>query len=214
MQWKRFLFLVACPTVIYPVTIIASNYYNTNIKWVIILATLMYGLTTFFSVFPLSLGLRQKELQGVLRSVLIALDAEIAAVSDPDCMLRYNIMEIKGMPFRKYLKIANCSSSYSPAEKEIQWEKGNGACGRAWQDRKQIVYDINDSYQHNMTGSQEELTSNVKCCICTPIIGPLGHIKGTLNIDSISDYISKAQLNSDKIKDRADAYAKLISYIL
>lgn len=214
MKWRKLLFFVIAPGVAYPVTIIAANYFNKSFGIAVICSTFLYIVSLYFGTFQPSMDLHRDELLAVIRCVLTELDQRVHKKTSGNCMLRYNVMEIKGGLRNKYLKITVATPGHSEAELEIEWKKGYGTCGKAWRDVDQVIYDDQDAHRQKMTKTQEELTSKVKCVLSTPILTRTGKVRAILNIDSITDNVSGTCFDDEKVQQLAKTYAELLARIL
>lgn len=214
MKWRKLLVLVIAPGVSYPVTILAADYFSKSFGWVVLLATFLYATCLYFGTFVPSLDLQRDELLAVIRCILTELDQELRSCTSGNVVLRYNVMEIRGPLWNRYLRITVCTAGHSPAELEIEWKKGHGNCGRAWKDKDQVIYDENDANRQKMTKTQEELTSKVKCVLSTPILTRTGRVFGVLNIDSVSCNCNNAGFTTERVQIHARTYAELLARVL
>ncbi|MCL5104029.1 MAG: hypothetical protein M1133_07940 [Armatimonadetes bacterium] len=214
MKWSKLLVLVVAPTVSYPVTILAANYYNQSFGLVVLLATFLYAVCLYFGTFQPSLDLQRDERLPIIRCILTELDQTLRSGASGNCQLRYNVMELKGKPWNKHLRITVCTEGHSEAELEIEWKKGYGNCGKAWRDKEQGIYDEKDANRQKMTKTQEELTSNVMCVLSTPILSRTGRVQGVLNIDSTTCDCRSAGFEKPRVQTNAKTYAQLLARVL
>lgn len=214
MKWRKLLVLVVAPVVSYPVTILAANYFNQSFNLVLLSATFIYGVCLYYGTFQPSLSLQRDELIPVIRCVLTELDKNLNSSKSGNCQFRYNVMEVRRRLLSKYLSITVCTQGHSEAELEIEWRKGYGACGNAWKDRDQVIFDDQDAFRHKLTKTQEEITSKVKCVLSTPITSRSGRVLGILNVDSVTHNSDAAGLKTERFRNTAKTYAELLARIL
>lgn len=131
--------------------------------------------------------------------------------------VRANVMLLR----KEKLKIVAYCGHYREAELEMEWQIGQGACGRAIAENKPFEYDAESergmSAMAQMTAVHREITRDIRSVVSFPIYpgGERGEKRpvGVLNLDCHLS-MSSSGLNQETVRDKAMQIAGIIGRLL
>lgn len=163
----------------------------------------------------------QLALQLAINNVMLASRTRPRSGASPNLHLRANIMLIDSSD---NLSIADHYYINMDSQEEIalKWAKGQGCCGWAWQDGKQLVVDPTiqprkhqpDWRRFSTSSDHERLTKHLKSICSTPIFHPqTKKIIGVLNVDS-TEPLAVTKFDSPAVYKDLQEKAVLIASLL
>ena len=221
MRVYNVLLLIVAPTVAVIAGMAIGLFAPGTLSFILFICGtgLVYGCGQYYALYGPTLRAKKSTRDKVARCLLEELKGKLEKLADSRVRsggqrpsIRLNVMDVRGGLLRnRYLQMAVCTTGYREAEVELQWLVGQGACGLAWREKRQVAGGGDDFTSDTLSNTQREVCRDVKSVLSTPIKPRNRRIQGIMNVDSTVQTAAQLRLKKQDVQDIAQVYGDIIA---